>query len=315
MYGATPSTGRKRINRYVHAVKRSLRDYRWLLYYLQRLTLRARSRRLAGAFIARLLAHSDPFHPSAESRAIAQCLQKDGIVLMPGLLTPSDVNDIVAYLRTKNCYDPHHPKNPGFQYPQNAHSTCFVAYYTGEDVARTPHLLKVANHPSVLEAIEIVFGCKPVLSNIDCWWSLANYDYSDSRAPRFRHNATTLHRDVDDWSEIKLFMYLTDVHERTGPHLFLKGSHLGQVAPGRRNFDVEGVRRSHPENLLVVIGPAGTAWLENSFGLHAGLPAQSDNRLILSFVYTLFPLPFQNTLDLAQVMNWASVCDEPMRPS
>jgi hypothetical protein len=293
-------------SRYVRGIKRGFGDYRWLLYYLQRLTLRPRLRQRAGALIARLLPHSHPFHPSAESRAIGKCLQQDGIVFMPGLLTPSEVNEIVCYLRTKNCYDPYHPEKPGFQDPQKLHSTCFNAYYTADDIAGAPHLLNVANHPTVLEAVEIVFGCKPTLSNIDCWWLLANYDYSDRQATYFRQYAQTLHRDVDDWSEIKLFIYLTDVEPHTAAHLFVKGSHRGQIAPGRRNVELEVVRRSHPEKLLTVTGPAGTAWLENSFGLHAGPRPKSDNRLILAFVYTLFPLPFRNTLDLAHVMDWAA---------
>jgi hypothetical protein len=280
--------------RYGRGLTRGLRDYRWLLYYLQReITLNPQFRERAAAVAARVLPHSHPFHQSAEASGIAKCLREDGIAFMRGLLTASEVNDIVSYLRTKMCYDPLHLEKPGFQAPQDAHSTCFDPYYTAEDMVCAPHLLDVANRPTVLEAIELVFGCKPTLSVMDCWWVLASYDYSDSEA---RRNAQMLHRDVDDWSQIKLFIYLTNVEANTGAHLFLKGSHRGQIAPGiaagTRNVELEIARGSQAEKLLTVTGPAGTAWLENSFGLHVGTLPESGDRLTLAIAYTLFPLPF-----------------------
>ena len=195
--------------------------------------------------------------------------------MTPGLLTPSELTDIICYLRTKNCYDPYRREKPSFHNAQNTRNTRFVAYYTADDIACIPHLMKVANHPIVLEAVEIVFGCKPTLSNIDCWWSLPDYDYSDSQVRSFYQSAQTLHRDVDDWSEIKLFIYLSDVKAHTAAHLFVKGSHQahqGQTAAAKRNVQLDVVRRSQPEKLVMVTGPVRSPWLENSFGLHAGPP-------------------------------------------
>ena len=37
-------------------------------------------------------------------------------------------------------------------------------------------------------------------------------------------------------------------------------------------------------------GPRGTAFLENTFGLHKGLPPRRGERLIFQVTYSLFPL-------------------------
>src|SRR2546421_12968722 len=105
-------------NRYLRAVKRGLRDYRWLLYYLQQnLTLEARYRDQVAAVAARVLPRTRPFRSTAEARAIAEQLREYGIAFMPELLSASEVGDIVQYLLAKPCYDPNHPEQTGFQDP------------------------------------------------------------------------------------------------------------------------------------------------------------------------------------------------------
>jgi hypothetical protein len=258
--------------RYMNGLKRSLKDPRWFMYYLQRdLTLNPGVREKIANLVAHALPSSRSFRPSPEAQGMARQLHEDGFVGIPGLLSTSELNDILRYLRSKECYDPRHPELPGFRDPAQAHKSCFHAYYCDEDVIYTPHLLAIANHPTILQTIESLFGCKPTIASIYIWWLLGGYDYSDSEAGYFRWNATHLHRDVDDWAQIKLFIYLTD---------------------GQKHLDLVDVEKSCPDKLRTVTGPAGTAWLENTFGFHLGTLPEGQDRLIVAIGYSLLPQPF-----------------------
>jgi hypothetical protein len=104
--------------------------------------------------------------------------------------------------------------------------------------------------------------------------------------------AENFHRDFDDYRFIKLFCYLTDVDETSGPHVFIRGSHrVNKHIEARQALSDEIVAQEFgADNILRVVGPAGTAFLENSFGVHRGMPAATRPRLILQVLYSLRPL-------------------------
>ena len=45
--------------------------------------------------------------------------------------------------------------------------------YFPEDLVRCTAILKIANDPRLLKLIERYFGCKPTLTMMDSWWSIA----------------------------------------------------------------------------------------------------------------------------------------------
>jgi hypothetical protein len=279
--------------KYMRGLKRGLKDPRWLSYYVQR---DLAPNPILREKIANLLAHGLPssrsFDPSIEAQNLAQRLTEDGLVSIPNLLADSKLDDILGYLRSKPCSDPRHPEMPAFYDPAEAHKSCFHAYYCDEDVVHTPHLMAIANHPLILQTIESLFGCKPTIATIYIWWLLRAYDYSDSEGDYFCWNANHLHRDVDDWAQIKLFIYLTDVDSQSAPHLYLEGSHRGGIASGKKNVPLEEVEKNSFEKLKTITGPAGTAWLENAYGLHLGTLPKGRDRLIAAIGYSILPQPF-----------------------
>lgn len=73
-------------------------------------------------------------------------------------------------------------------------------------------------------------------------------------------NIQTWHRDYDDTKFVGLFVYLSDVLSvEDGPHEYLKGTHLSKEPP------VMPLTAS-------ILGPAGTAFLADTAGLHRGVP-------------------------------------------
>jgi hypothetical protein len=281
------------IAKFARGMKKSVKDPRWFLFYLQRdTTLDPRHRDRIAALIAHALPKSPERSTSPTVQKIADGLKSDGFAPVEGIVTPAQLDDIMNFLSTRKCYDPRHPEMPGFSHPSEAHSTCYHAYYPDDDVVATPHLMEIANHPTLISALEIVFGCKPTITSALMWWLFSTYDFSDGEREQFLWNTNNMHRDIDDWLHIKLFIYLTDVDEKHAPHLFLKGSHRGGIGEKKRLISLEDVRKDCSQQLETVVGGAGTAWLENPFGFHVATRPDQGNRLLAAISYSLFPLPY-----------------------
>src|SRR5262249_62371405 len=82
----------------------------------------------------------------------------------------------------------------------------------------------------------------------------------------------------------------TDVEESSGPHHFVRGSHRTQPELFWRTHEVEALERAFGRDAIcAVTGAAGTAFLADTIGIHAGPVPISRPRLILQVGYTLLP--------------------------
>jgi hypothetical protein len=161
--------------------------------------------------------------------------------------------------------------------PQSAH-------YSLNTVLRCPNILALANSPSVIRIVTDYLGCKPTISQIGLRWTFPS---SDS-ALDFTHQ---LHRDYDDWRFVKLFVYLTDVDAASGPHVFVAESHC---TSGRFRcssyYSRQDVERSFGQaNIKSLLGPGGSGFFADTFGIHKGEVPLSRPRLLLGIEYSLLP--------------------------
>ena len=114
--------------------------------------------------------------------------------------------------------------------------------------------------------------------------------------------AENFHRDVDDVRFLKFFAYLTDVDETSGPHVYIVGSHReNRLTRICRYTDAEIAEAFGTENQHRFTGPAGTAFLENTFGLHRGVPVQTAPRLMMQAVYSLGVAPYGPRRPVARI--------------
>ncbi len=277
------------LQRYRRLVVQGLTDRRWLHYYIQRQTLNLKTRRHIGSLVAKLLPKTPNLKLTPEASRILGALKDDGLFILNNYLDEKTLRDIRSYLDTKKMYDPYRPDMPHFSDPKDAHKTAITGYYQPEDTLRTPHLIDLANDPRIITAIEGLFGCKPTISYTAIWWSFAGLDKKANA--EILGSPDVYHRDLDDWAQIKLFVYLTDVTQSTGPHAFIAGSHRECQYVGRKDGEV---KKTDPDGakLVLLAAPAGTGILERSIVLHRGTIPETAPRLILSFTYSLFPLPY-----------------------
>src|SRR4029079_18875375 len=125
-------------------------------------------------------------------------------------------------------------------------------------------------------------GCKPIVEPIYLRWSTSLSSLaSDEAAQRF-------HFDMDRLQWLKFFIYLTDVNEENGPHVFVKGTHRNNGIPkqfrqqGYARISDEEVSRFFPEDSIIkVTGSAGTIFAVDTRGLHKGMVVRAKDRLML----------------------------------
>lgn len=129
------------------------------------------------------------------------------------------------------------------------------------------------------------FKTQPKLVGVNLWWTFPGKHLEKDR----RKHAHFFHRDVDDFKFLKLFIYITDVDENSGPHIVVKGTHrsklicrLSDLWRERRYFDSE-VEKSYQKDITSIVGGSGTCFFENTLCLHKGTTPNNNARLVLQF--------------------------------
>lgn len=113
-------------------------------------------------------------------------------------------------------------------------------------------------------------------------------------------NETYFHRDRDDFRQVKMFVYLSDVDESCHPHEFIADSHSRQFSfeINERHTSLAKKDRFFSDNSLkkcldiletdykTFVGPSGTHLLEDTYALHRRKPACSGKRILLNLTWT-----------------------------
>lgn len=266
------------------AVGRYYMNIRGMLFLAQqRLQCIGGRRRLAG-WVSRLL--PSPVTLVGQESKAAMDLQAHGFAMVEDVATPQVAREIFGYLRHQPVIPSYVADAPRISIddPQLPDSHTFAV--PEEKLISCPHLLDIANHPTVLAAVEGSFGCRPTIGYMTAWWSVPTADGKPREAENF-------HRDMDDIHFLKLFVYLSDVAPENGPHEFVRGSHvMPALCDLRRHTDDEVLSTFGADRIVRFTGPAGTSFIENTFGLHRGQPVRSGRRLILQIVYSMLPMAF-----------------------
>jgi hypothetical protein len=260
-------------------------DPRWWPFYLQRRVLDPARR----AAIAGLLARRRPpanIAAPATARLAKDNLEGSGIHHLGAVLTPDQSSELRDHFSRRAVFDPYRPSHVEFlPHSPERHPDAHIAHHHPEDILAAPHLLDLANDPRMLDIAGAYLGCRPTIGYMACWWS-----YATAIGPQ---QAEFLHRDVDDWRFLKLFVYLSDVGAESGPHIYIRASGNDPRFLQLRRFDDADVIAGFGQDaVMTMTGKAGEAFFENTFGIHKGQPVAKGTRLIFQVVYSLSTLPY-----------------------
>jgi hypothetical protein len=294
------------IARYIRLIKQGLTDYRWLLFYIQRMDYNPNHRKFISSIIAKFLPRTPNHQLSSEARKLSEILKEDGYVVLENFVSKTQTEEIRSYLATKLCYDPERLEMGKFSSPDLAPKPSVHAYYAPEDAVGIPCLWELANDPKILSIIEDRFGAKPTISLLFVWWLLYGFDVEENADSWYVKSPGEFHRDIDDWSQIRLYISLTDVDEDSGPHVFVKSSHKWFLPPKTRAIDLDQPDFPIQDNLVTLTGEAGMAWLGDTYVLHRGIIPTKKHRLMLTVTYTFFPIPYAPKVPLLP-------CQDPNR--
>jgi hypothetical protein len=215
-------------------------------------------------------------------------LRRDGYAVAPTRIP----GDVVARLRafaeqTQGTPTDAAGKSGPRQRYDRSDRTVAKFQFDARDLANQVDIQNLAADTGLLDIAQRYLGCLPVLDSIAMWWSTPHLERpADEIAQRF-------HIDNDRLRWLKIFIYLTDVNQESGPHVFVRHSHLREprraelVARGYVRLADEDVRRVYRADEIVdIVGPAGTVLLEDTSGFHKGRMPEKLERLMLEYQFS-----------------------------
>ncbi|WP_207480903.1 phytanoyl-CoA dioxygenase family protein [Arenibaculum pallidiluteum] len=244
-------------------------------YYAQRCVCHPARRRRIGSLIGRLagaaLRGDTPNDvpagsPVGAEAAVLSALRRDGVRELGRVLDDGQVGAIRAHFESRE--------------PETRSRDGSVEEFATGDVLGCPHLLALAASPAMLRIAAAYLGCRPTISSIG-----VRRSHPGREDPSW---GQTFHRDVDDWISLKLFVYLGAVEEGGGPHVYVEGSH--RTPGGIRLRDLSADEAAAHGRPRMLLGPAGTAFLADTFGLHRGEPPRRASRLMMQVQYSVLPV-------------------------
>lgn len=229
------------------------------------------------------------------NRRISNDIKYFGYTSLGQVLNNNQVKDIKEYLLTKLAYDSHVPPGTsGLNTIENIRRRKASACYPLQDILTCPHILETALNRDILGIAEDYLGCVPTIYSINAFHTFTGHPTEGIKV---------FHRDADDARFLCLFIYLVDVDDNTGPHVYIKYTH-NELSFGNAvgNIDLRNqifppaMMTGHGNDVLfnehlsehmdTLMGPAGTGFFADTFGLHRGSNLTKD-RMILWIRYGL----------------------------
>lgn len=221
-------------------------------------------------------------------------LENSGAVSGPSL--PAHyVSYFVDYAQRTPCYADRNPAQ-GFYLSDREKAEAklgkkllLAQYFNVHDDKR---ICDLSMDPFLLSVAAKYLGAPPRLMSINMWWT---FPVEASAEDKAKH-AHVFHYDLDDVKFVKFFFYLTDVDSGSGPHVYVKGSnknikYKNSLLKSRRFTDEEILDAYGEENVVTVLGAAGSCLIEDTITLHKGVTPTEAPRLLLQFEYSINTYP------------------------
>jgi hypothetical protein len=159
--------------------------------------------------------------------------------------------------------------------------------FTQKDLVNNKDIQQLIMDPVLINIARNYLQCEPIFDFPAMWWTNTFLKEASAEA------AQLYHFDMDRIKWLKIFVYLNDVTNDNGPHQLIKGSHLPGAKPkellnrGYERIPDQDINKYYkPEDVIVVLGQAGSVFAEDTKCWHKGTPLKSGHRLVLEFEYT-----------------------------
>lgn len=226
-----------------------------------------------------------------DSATVAAAVKAEGIAT--GLRLPPDmVTRIRAYAEASTCYGGRHWTTPftvdGHAEAERQHGCKLLVGSLRDPMRNCPEVAELVRNRWVRDIAARYLGAEPRVIDVRLWWSFPSQ--APSRTDLSLAAQDSFHFDLADWHQMKFFFYLTDVDERRGPHLYVRGSHARR--PLAHHFALFSAKTDQQiigaygrKAVQMITGPAGTGFVEDPFGYHTGTLVTEGRRLVLEISF------------------------------
>jgi hypothetical protein len=198
--------------------------------------------------------------------ALVSELEANGIVVLPNLLSADQLRAMQKAFAAKL-------RRMRWNHLDGYHKTETYRHMVEDVLLLDQGFVDLALHPLVKDSLNSYMGTNYELTEAKGWKSLpTTRDFHGWHADAWydERSASEIYR------EVKLALYLTDV--RTGAFNYIKGSHRQQHPRILKKHEVNELPTSR---LVELNGPAGTAFLFDSSGIHRqGMPILEPRQAI-----------------------------------
>ncbi len=159
-----------------------------------------------------------------------------------------------------------------------------------EDIENMNMINQIIYDPVILGIVSILLGSKALLRHCSYWFT-----YPGKKTTKHQSEAAQLfHYDLDEFKWLKLFIFMDDVTDENGPHVYIPATHK----PGNKPFDLLKFGYSRlPDNLVSqfhkketwkkLTCKKGTMVLANTQCWHKGTPLTNGRRCVLVPEYSI----------------------------
>jgi hypothetical protein len=210
----------------------------------------------------------------AEIGEIVRRIESEGYVVFDRVLPREICDQLQEFARTTPCL-PMGAETPVLY--SEATSNALRYDFAEQDILANVAACMVSLDGTLAAIAGAYFGCLPIYDFSAMWWTTRFGKRELSKA------AQEFHFDMDRMNFLKFFIYLTDVTEQSGPHVFVAGSHRYKPRPLRDpvRFDDGDVAASYPVAAVrSICGPRGLVFAADTSGIHKGMPVISGHRLV-----------------------------------
>ncbi len=226
--------------------------------------------------------------PGSFDRALAD-LRANGYALCDVRMPDQTVDELAAYFAQAPCTltsDRPTSLAPGETVTVDFEAPLAEKYaVTTAATLASPTVRSLMLDQGLLRIAQAYLGSAPIIDILIAWYSFP--------APAASREAGQLyHFDLDRIRWLKAFLLLSDQDEETGAHLYVPGTQKDEgidsslLRKGYARLQDDEVAALYPrETWKTMSGRRGVVLLEDTRGLHKGLPLVRDHRLMLQFEY------------------------------
>jgi hypothetical protein len=202
-------------------------------------------------------------------------------------LPPAEIAEIEAFARAEPLHAKNDPDGPAFHHadvvngrPPDGRSTPIGAI---RDPLRCPAVRRVVEDPALRAIVRDYLRYEPRQATPLLYWSFAS-TFTDEERRELKHHVIDYHFDVGGFNFVYASFYILDTDKHSGAHVMMKRSHdrkpLKMLMGSAVASEADVRAQFGLENEIMIVGPAGTGFVQDTSCYHRATPPTERDRLM-----------------------------------